>query len=241
VLLSGTAAAKSRQDVCATRDFLPIKGSIGYGPRYNDLRCEGLFQSNVSSNIEIVSFLKGKLRYGLKSDGRLIVSQPATTNLGSQPLHIRAVALPLHTYYQMDATMPKRGKLVWTMNDVLWPARLDADRIGLFGWIGQESDKVYVPLMVAPEEAFPSRSEEAALELIVRSPLELDRLVWRISANRGKSAWNVYPSAPLLAGWPITIVLPPGPSTVLQIEIAGKRLNSDDWLRLTVSVLRPGP
>ena len=235
--------APAQDDVCDNR-LRPISGNLGYGWRKPGALCEGLYQAPVTATgLDVVSLLRGKLRFDLDRDRQLRVSAPDLSGLASGPVRVRAVALPLKTYYRMDATLPADHALVWPVGEVLYPARLNADRIGVFGWVGSETDKTFVPLMVVPKEGGTAPAIGAPLELMVRSPVELDKLVWRTSLEderiTGPLTWQDAGAGPVRAGQVVTVMLPARAAAVLRVDIAAKRTDTDKWLTLTLRVKVP--
>jgi len=63
------------------------------------------------------------------------------------------VALPPRVYYRMDATVPVNRPLIWPVDALLLPWRLDANKVGIFGWVGTEGERTSVPLQVVPSGA----------------------------------------------------------------------------------------
>lgn len=212
----------------------PIAGHVGYTVRDN--RCEGFYVSPVSApSLELISLLRGALRYDLAASEQLHITAPNLGTMATGPLQVRAVARPLRTYYRMDAVLPANGRLVWPVRDVLLPSHLHADRIGVYGWVGTEMKKLFVPLRVAPQGAPASKTP---IEVMVRSSVDLDRLVWRIAAPDGQaSAWE-QGGGKVAAGQPVTITLPEGPPMVLRLDIAAKTENRDSWAKLTLQLIR---
>src|SRR6266498_4812982 len=117
----------------------PLDSQSGYQKRGD--RCEGLYVANVGAHsLAAMSFSLGKIRYELNPAVRLEVSAPGQT----QPVNVRAVALPPKTYYRMDAALSAGARMVWPVRDVLLKASLSDSRIGVFAWKGPESAKTLV-------------------------------------------------------------------------------------------------
>jgi hypothetical protein len=221
--------------------LVPAQGQIEYRWRQN--RCEGFYRSNVSSgDLELVSLLVGRLTGETASKSPLEIAAPALQSPLVGPVKIRAVAIPPRTYYRMDATVTPGGRLSWPAGEVLGPAQLSLDHLGVFGWIDASPERVFVPLRVGPGGQAARAGE--AIELRVRSASATDWVRWRAhidgappqdlpewqEASRGQDAWK-----------PVTVALPAGSAAILRVDVRAKPQNSDQTQLLSVRVARPGP
>jgi hypothetical protein len=219
-------------------DVHPIEGALGYRRRPG--RCEGLFVSPVSGRLELVSLLQGPLHFKLEPHIRLEVS--AASREIRQPVHVRAVAIPPRTYYRMDATVVATGApLIWPVEDVLLPLRLDDHRLGIFGWTDTPQEPTYVPLRVEEKNAA-SVARLGELELKVRIPFDVDEVRWRsYAADRLPTkfpTWKIAVSS--YPAWsPVKIMLPRGASQVLRVEIAARARNLATSETLRLRIFRP--
>ena len=120
------------------KSLKPVESySIQYRPR-SDNRCEGFYESAVSSgSLNIVGVTQGKFKFRRDPKEKLKVSSPTVKNV----VNVRAVGIPLKTYYRMDAQISPNGNLEWPVGDVLYPQELTYKKIGVFGWTGSESGK----------------------------------------------------------------------------------------------------
>jgi hypothetical protein len=221
----------------------PFPGSdLGYTSLGD--RCEGFYVSNVSSeSLEVVSVLHGNLHFDWKPDVVLEVSAP---NYTQGAVNIRAVAIPLKTYYRMDGTVSPKESMRWPIGDVIFPGKLAAQRIGVFGWVGTFSNKTFVPLRVIQKDNVKSAPADENIYLIVRSSVDVETVLWRYSTTMGKrcskfNEWQEYHDAPVNAGWPVTITLPnrPAQNGNICLEIAANDKGSDEWLSLSIRIWRP--
>jgi hypothetical protein len=221
----------------------PFPGSdLGYVSHGN--RCEGFYVSNVSSeSLEVVSVLRGNLYFDRKPDVVLEVSAPDFTQ---GDVNIRAVAIPLKTYYRMDGRVSPEESMRWPIGDVVIPGRLTAQRLGVFGWVGTESEKTFVPLRVTQKNSAKSAPAKENTYLIVRSSVDVDTLVWRYSTAKGSRCskfieWQELSDAPVNAGWPVTLTLPERSAQKgnLCLEIAAKEKDNEEWLSLSLRLWRP--
>jgi hypothetical protein len=234
--------------VCDQRLRAEAQGGIGYSLREPDVRCEGLYESSVRApGLEVVSLLYERPRFDLEQHDRILVVAPDISGFVADPVKVRAVALPLKTYYRMDAVMPERGPLIWPVKDVLGPAGFATEQIGVFGWVGDEVDKLFVPLWVLPADHVPvgdgeqSGVQTASPELLVRLANDAETVLWRYQENEKTSEWAIVGGGTVSAGRTVRLLLPPGPAGQLQIDVVAKRPDSDDWSTLRLDVVRPGP
>src|ERR1019366_4799746 len=122
-------------------DVPTIPGSIGYQPRHNAERCEGFYRQEVAGNLEFLSLVNGPINYDLVSDKILTILAPALPELQNPQIFLTARALQAGTNYRMDAVIAPSGKFMWPLNEVLAPAKLGSDSIGVVAWIKQALGK----------------------------------------------------------------------------------------------------
>ncbi len=219
------------------RNLKPILGKLGYQWRMASQACEGLYEAKVSASLEIVSYLFGKLSFEPGVDKVLDISAAEIPALNSKQVFVRGVALPAGTYYRMDTTLQIPGSVNWSLNEVVAQAELGPDKLGVFGWIGSESDKIFVPLRIAPKGNQGAKGRQL-LELQIRPTVDVDYAIWRawtesnVSAGEGKMPHGAR------AGWPFSILIASGPPAVLHVEVTAKEANRDEWLPIRLRVMR---
>jgi hypothetical protein len=221
----------------------PFPGSdLGYTVHGD--RCEGFYVSNVSSeSLEVVSVLHGNLYFDWRPDVVIEVSAP---NYTQGEVNIRAVSIPMKTYYRMDGTVSPKESMRWPIGDVVYPGKLSAQRLGVFGWVGTENNKTFVPLRVTQKNIAKSAPAKENTYLMVRSSVDVDTVLWRYSTAVGKrcskfNEWQEHHEAPVNAGWPVKITLPNGTAQKgnLCLDIAAKERDNDEWLSLSIRIWRP--
>ena len=212
----------------------PLRGSkSGYQNRGN--RCEGLYVSKVGSrSLAATSFTLGRVRFDLATAKAIEVSAPGQT----QRVNVRALAIPLKTYYRMDATLAPGATLLWPLKDVLAPEGLTDTRIGVFGWRGDENNRTLVPVRVTTAGA--SSKSQAPL-LIIQASFDAQQVKWRWGAARGEqcsalSAWQDAIQRPVAAGWPIAIDLSALPAGTHCLEAVAQSDGSTSWSPLKLRV-----
>jgi hypothetical protein len=208
-------------------------GTAGYQVRAGDARCEGFYQSPVAgANLELLSLTAGPVEYRLHERGILRIAAPDVSRLKSQQLRVLARALPLGTYYRMDATVRSAQSLSWPMAAVLAPHHLAPDTIGVVAWIERNADRIYVPVRVS-DSSVPAPSGTRIIA-IMRATGNLDDFRWR-SLQDGDSGrapdWKPLRRGQVLrAGQPIQLELDAGRDRT--IEVQAKATNSDKWFPL---------
>jgi len=227
---------------CEDANIRPIQGSSGYRARSNDARCEGFFESPVSvGGLEVVSFTVGNPEFDIQSEDSLAISAPYEGISAAQFVNIRAVALPLRTYYRMDTRLTSTRPMTWPVTPILRPWGLSSKRVGIFGWISRDDRPLFIPIRVGNGKGGSSASTRV-LVLKLRSPAPLDRLLWRTGDDRGaKTPWRSVTDSDVRSGETVTFRLPPGPIGIAEFEFRAKRQNTDIWYPLDISIWRPAP
>lgn len=235
ICLCGTHTAAFAQ--CSQLRSTP--DGLGYKLRNNSTRCEGLYESNVSGeSLQIVSLLEGPLVFGANPDIVLKVSPALNTGMN---VHVRAVPVPLKTYYRMDAELQPNTVLSWPVRDVLSRIGLSSSTLGVYGWIGGENDPIFIPLRVTPGGQ--ARQAQGNVILGVRSSVSIDRASWRW-ANVENNQCSVF------GGWQdigvsgnttlMKIPLTNVNSHYICVEVQAKERNSGSWLPpLILKIRRP--
>jgi hypothetical protein len=225
--------------------LVPAQGQVEYRWRQN--RCEGFYRSNVSSgDLELVSLLFGRLSTDTSSrNSQLEIVAPVIQRSLTGPIKVRAVAIPPRTYYRMDATLNSGTRLSWPIADVLGPAQLSMERIGVFGWVEASPERIFVPLRVVQSGVQSGQGIRASgepIELRVRSSSPTDWIRWRAHVD-GVSPQDLpewQEAAKGLDAWkPVTLLLPPGSAAMLRVDVRAKPQNSDQTQLLSVRVARP--
>ena len=219
----------------------PLKGSA-HDYRQRSTRCEGMYDSLVSGlSLDVVSFTRGPLQFSLTP--QTVLSVDGSTQ--QPPLNVRAVAIPIKTYYRMDATLSPGSPFEWPARDVLAPQDLTADRIGVYGWTAGAGGKTYVPVRVTA--AGSPAAGSSTPQLVVRPSFHAAKVKWRSAAAGTEpcgvvvGTWRDAISAPVPAGWPVKIALAEVPPGFSCLEVAAKPRDSEEWTRLTVRIEVPRP
>lgn len=191
----------------------------GYQWRGN--RCEGFFVSNIAGgDIQVINVTRGKLDYQLEEKEQIIVDCPNTSKL----INIRAVAIPPRFFYRMDAKIDKTAKqLLWDVKDVLYPAKVDAKQIGLFGWVRKDGEVFYIPVRIGSKLArSANKTPDNAVWVYWRAADDVENVQWKYADIKTEkwSSWNSMKQSRYDAGDPIKIMLPLSITGKINLEVA---------------------
>ncbi|NEU08450.1 hypothetical protein GZH53_09030 [Flavihumibacter sp. R14] len=185
-------------------------------------RCEGAYSARVAApSIEIAGLTVGPLAYKLESDEVMKVK-----NLMESPISIRSSALSIGTYYRMDASLKSKQTLEWSVNDVLLDLRIPAKYLGIYGWIGTEQEKTYLPVKVVSSN---SNAGDGKLYLVIRPSTKVIRAKYRY-ASTGQALGEYEDASLLNAKKAISIVLPENLKGSYNIEIAAMLESGTEWV-----------
>lgn len=202
-------------------------------------RCEGFYRSQVSvRDIDVVGLIKGNFSFALDKNEVVEISSPFVQD---QSVNVRAMGIPIKTYYRMDAKILAGQKLIWPIADVIYPQQLSARRIGVFGWIGDEDNKIYVPLSTV-SKVNPSITDDRRIRLYLRTSVNVENVKWRVSDVDNDlcsqfSEWQDTPQPSFRSGQPICITLPLRGSEQMCVEIVVQETNGAHWLRQIARVI----
>lgn len=208
----------------------PIKNKkLKYRKRDKN-RCEGFYSSLVSVEvIDVVGVTKGDFNFETKKDEILEVSSRV---VGRRPIYIRAVGVPLKLYYRMDAFLDAGQTLTWPMGEVVFLRKLSSKDICVFGWTGDEIEKIYIPVTAASKLA-PAKND-GKIRLFLRTSVDVNNVKWRAAGtcgSLGQTAWKDAPKSSYRAGKPIRIILPAKGVEQLCIEVAARNQKTAQWLK----------
>jgi hypothetical protein len=216
-------------------ELTPVENSeIQY--KYRQNRCEGFYSSKVSSGtIEVVGVIKGEFHFNLEKNEIVEISSPFVKK---QLIRVRAVGIPIKTYYRMDTEIAPGAVFSLPVGEIIYPQKLSDEKIGVFGWIEQGADKIYVPLAASAKLGKNPNNDKIMLYL--RTSTDVENLKWR-TANMVDGIcltpgdWNDTQKSSYRSGQPISISLPE--AKALCVEVAAKEKNSALWLKRNIRLL----
>ena len=224
----GMALAADADRPCAS--LPPEHGPLGFQRRSDGDRCEGFFRSNVSGESLSVAFLMS----GLLPESSFV----EVTGAGpDREINVRAVALPLGTYYRMDAVISPGKPLRWPLSEVVTASgSLKSTDLGLYGWFGDAGRPTYVPVRATAPGATPTGTP--VVRLGVRANVGLALITYSISDDEschfGGQAWNRL-AAEVGSGAVRALVLS-ADRPALCVGFRAKLANSDQSEPLTVRI-----
>jgi hypothetical protein len=220
---------------CPPSTAKPGSGPLGY--RLRGALCEGLYESPVAADFEVVSLLSAGLSFG--GEGEIAIGVPDLPGVGpGTPVRVTAVALRPRTYYRMDATVRPGDSLRWPVGEVLGPLGLGPSDLGVFGQVEIEGQTAYVPLRpLGDGVAMP----EGDVELVVRAGVDVETVAWRSAALDEPVPRLESRRQRAAAGEPIRLALRFPKPGLQRVEVQLKPAEEDDWLRRVVEVAVPEP
>lgn len=142
---------------------------IGY--RFRTNRCEGTLDISIAApRMVLVNFTKGRASYALRHSA-VIKLKSLTTEF--ETVNVRGIPVPLAVPYRMDATLKANDTLQWQTAEVIDEIGLTAQNLGIFGWVGPDATKTYVPV-----DMMQSNTD---LLLILRASKDLQLVKWRLA------------------------------------------------------------
>lgn len=195
---------------------------VAYKTRGN--RCEGAYAAKVGApSLDLVGFTIGPFSFKLEKSEIISIENSFGSNI-----FIRASALPLNTYYRMDAYLEKDKTLIWGVKDVLLDLNIPSSSLAVCGWSGTEKEKFFSP--VKPVSSSYNKSDNK-FYLVIRSSAKVLGVKYRY-AKPGLN-FSKYESlnSSTRAGQPIVIVLPETLKGEYNIEVAAMLESKSEWVK----------
>jgi hypothetical protein len=187
--------------------------------------------------LEVLSFVIGRSPFDRQTDRNLLITAPDVHGLGGQQVVVVARALPLRVYYRMDAALPSGGSMQWPVGDVVLPAGLDPEKIGLIGSVQSADGNVYVPLRLSGSKTDASPGAPQPI-ITFRAPVDLDSFQWRLYEPGGTApSWNRYAHA-LHAGDPIAVPLDAPVGKTMTLDVAARPAGGQ-FIQSRLKIFRP--
>lgn len=215
---------------------LKPKDDPQYAYKGRDNRCEGFYISDVAiPNLEVVGVLQGKLYYDLHSTESVEISSEIVKG---KKISIRAQAIPLKTYYRMDAKLLPNTTLEWPIKDVILPNNLSSKRISLLGWYMSGKNQIYVPLKTKAK-VNNSRNDDI-IRIIFRSTVDLENIqyAWPFHEEQDSTGWQRNLINTSRAGMPIVVNLKHEAKGKQLLIITAKVMNTEDtWINKKIELI----
>jgi hypothetical protein len=225
--------------VCNTGgNIKSIEGELGYQSRGQF--CEGLYESKISADFELVSLLYSPLPTFDVNDVLKVFVPKLSSQFFPAGATITALSLKPRMYYRMDAIVAANSSLKWPLNRVISKIPLTYDEIGVFGWTSRQTDIIYTPLIIQLESEKPSTSKAKTVHVAVRAGVNIEYLVWRVFSKNTSGAEYLIEEFHA-AGRPIhfNFELLEFSSASYQIQLDAKPEGSDEWLTQILLIAVP--
>jgi hypothetical protein len=215
-------------------------GEQGYRNR-NGI-CEGLYESPVSADFELVSLVEYPLT-DYKSGDFITIRLPFFREV-VEPfvVSVRALALKPRLYYRMDAKFTDTEAITWPVDQVLSPIELTANELGVFGWHETSSGLSYVPIHVSVingQQKTPIVASSGA-EVIVRAAVPIKKVTYRLLYDdKAEEYRSIDKRFATRSPIKIPITWPDSRPTNLSLEVAAKPVISNTWLIQTFDITLP--
>ena len=129
-----------------------------------------------------MGFTRGRLDYDFEQTAPSSITLTVTSSK-TTPVHVRAVGIPEHLYYEMDADMPADGALVWPIKEVVAPERIAPIDIGVYAFgAGPGGDPVFIPVSISSGAA-PTPNPQPLI--VILRVGDLASLTWRFILRGG--------------------------------------------------------
>jgi hypothetical protein len=204
-------------------------------------RCEGFYVAHpVGKFLEVVGVIAGRFHFTFNEEEVLNISSPVILD---HLIQVRAVGLPPKTYYRMDAQLEPGQTLTWPVRDVIYPRKLSYNEIGVFGWIGEETEQTYVPITIVPTIVPVENDEKIRLYLRTTGDV-LGKAMWRSSdevdgecSGLNESTWNNISISSEQPWQLFQFSLPSSETGILCVEIMAESRRTGEWGRRNIRVI----
>jgi len=142
----------------------------------------------------------------------------------------------------MDARLPPSISLKWPVHDVLYPKKLSDKKIGVFGWIGNQLEKKYIPLKVT-SRMFQDKKNKKQIYVYLRASVDVMNVRWRfaqLSSNNFCSKagkWIKTKKRVFNEGTRILCKIPENIKGPICIKVRADAMNSDEPLLCEAKIL----
>jgi hypothetical protein len=199
-----------------------INTKVAYKTRGN--RCEGEYAAKIGApSLELIGFTIGIFSYKLEKTESIAIK-----NSTGLVINIRSSAIPLNTYYRMDALVENGKTFKWDIKDVLFDLKIPSNFLGVYGWIGTQKEKTYIPVKPI-STTYDNRNNN--LYLIVRSSTKVLSVKYRYSKIGQNPNEYKEVNRSFRAGQSIVIILPPDLQGADMIEIAALLDSKSEWIK----------
>ncbi|GAB3909178.1 hypothetical protein GCM10028803_46310 [Larkinella knui] len=142
-----------------------------YQPRSGGY-CEGTVARKPVSGqrFEVKAVLKGSLRFNSKKDREVKITVPSSQK------GVIIQAQDKRYTYRLDAQLAGTETFYWKINEVVIPNNYSPYELFIFGYVGPEEKRLYVPLQLSTA-SFPNLSKLVTVYMLADE--ELENIAWR--------------------------------------------------------------
>jgi hypothetical protein len=195
---------------------------VAYQARGN--RCEGEYSAKVGApSLELVSFTIGIFSYKLEKTESVEIK-----NSTGFVINIRSSAIPLNTYYRMDALLENGKTFKWDIKDVLFDLKIPSNFLGVYGWFSTEKEKTYVPVKPISSNYDKTKTD---IYFVVRPSEKALSVKYRYAKIGQNLGGYKDVTGSFRTGQSIQIILPPDLPGTNIIEIAALLEAQGGWIK----------
>lgn len=233
LIFVGFSTKVTSQSASCDTTLKSIGGPHGYSTRIS--RCEGLYESPVSSSLTVVAVVRGNVNYRLERNRTIVVKAAEHQRYADFETHIRSVGRYAGTYYRMDCIIAPGDSLLWPVGEVLEPNGLGANKIGVYGWIDAPEGRLFVPVRVYEQNG---SHQQGPIKILVRTDVKAEEIVWRHFVDDLPPTQWMALGKNVEAGDIISCELDEGDEAVIKVDLRVLDQHSDRWLPCPLRVLR---
>lgn len=192
-------------------------------------RCEGAYIAKVGApTLDLVGFTVGVLTYKLDRNETIQIE-----NTSGADLNVRASALPLNTYYRMDALLRSGKTLDWAVKDILFDLKIPAASLGVYGWKGTGKEKIYMPVKPVSSAYV---SSDKSYYLVVRPSARVIGVKYRYALFGEPLPTYQEVNKTFKSGQAISLSLPQTLHGAYLVEVAAMLESGTDWIKVQYKV-----
>lgn len=173
LLISFIPSILLAQQPCKTvlEKYINKSDQYHYQPRSGGY-CEGTVARKPVSGqrFEVRSVLKGELRFNSKKDRVVKIEIPTSRKGVTIQGHDKRYT------YRLDAQFNGTEPFEWKISEVVVPNHYPPDELFIFGYVGSESNRLYIPLQTSTA-SFSNTSKLVTVYLLADE--ELENIAWR--------------------------------------------------------------
>jgi hypothetical protein len=220
---------------CDQRASAQRAGEFGYRLWTQSRHCEGFYDPQKNSQLEIVSYTWGRVEVQ-STASTVSVQVPKTPILNARILNVRGSVPGYPLSYQLDVALRPGDTFNWPLNLVVRPSHLSMSRLSMLAFTGSPIDRLYVPVSIGPASS--SEQQPLILGLRVADYCELLQMNVITGASQAATAsgWTEV-ARYITAGATVPVPVPPGNDAVVKIVFRAQVIDGNPSV-LSANILR---